>query len=243
MNVATLVFATIVECFNEKSIFKATTKKQNEKYWRKRVNESLKAYVYSTFHFVISAVFAAIWDIHYAQMYYHDTEFHYGRFVILLVIYLSVFDTMIYWYHRVSHMRSPIDLYNLVHWYHHQFNPVTSYATVTEHPVDSVVFTSMHFAVGIIMSRIYPFDALSHQVAGLLVFLFNIVSHDETFFADHMTHHDTVNYNFGVGYCTFWDKICNTYKDPAERRSSALRAKRIGLDESVPSKSGKLKSS
>lgn len=222
LNVVTIVIATIVECLSEKSIFKPTTRKQNGTYWNKRVSQIIKSYVYSMPTFVVGAVYAAVWDMEYAEVYCHHPEFHLGRFVIHIAIYLFVVDTVNYWYHRMYHIRTPIDLYQLVHWYHHQFNPLTSYATFAIHPIFALGATLPHYLVAVGMSLIFPFDLVSHQIAGFMVLVFRIISHDGT-------HHDTANYNFAVGYWTFWDKVGNTYNDSSERRASALRANRIRM--------------
>ena len=225
LNVTTLVFGTIVECFNERSIFKPATRKNNEKYWKRRVNEAIKAYVYSIYTFVVSALFGALWDLHYGDIFYGDTEFHFGRFLILTVIYWIMFDAYLYWYHRLLHIRTPINLYKHIHLYHHQFKIVTSYASGANHPIESVIAASNHFVPGNVMAWIFPFDALSHQNAGFLMVLYALVLHDEDWGAVHIYHHHYVNFNFGA-WSVFWDKMCNTYKNPAGRKSRTPRAKR-----------------
>ena len=195
LNVVSLVLGTVVECLNPRSIFKPTTRALNKKYWSKRVQEAVKGYVYSMPTFTVGALLTAIWDTHYAEMYCHHAEFDFGRFLLLMILYAILIDSLFYWYHRISHIRTPINLYKHIHQYHHQFNPVTSYSTSATHPIEGMVAISLHFIIAVICSCIFPFDPMSHQIAGFLLTVFNLISHDGTFAADHMTHHDTVNFN------------------------------------------------
>lgn len=229
LNVVTLVFGSIVECFNPNSIFKPATRKQNEKYWNKRVIEAIKGFVYSMPTFIIGSVTTAIWEVHYAEIYYEPKEFelNVGQFLIQMVIYFILLDFLGYWQHRLFHIRAPINLYKHIHSYHHQFHPITSYANSAEHPIEALLIPSLHFVVAIIASWIFPFDPTTHQIAGLLVMLFGLVVHDGTFCEYHKTHHDTVHFNFANGYSQFWDVLCNTYKDSSERLSSVYRIKQI----------------
>lgn len=176
--------------------------------------------------FVVGGTFSAIWDLHYAEIYCTHSGFHIGRFIVQMMIHTVVIDTLFYWYHRISHIRTPFDVYKHVHSYHHQFNPVTSYAASAQHPIEAVVVTVIHFSDAILFSRIFPLDPMSHQIAGLATLLYGLISHDGTFGADHKTHHNTVNYNYAGGWWKFWDVTCNTYKAPSKRKSYILAAKK-----------------
>lgn len=222
LNVCNLVIPTIVECFHEKSIFKTRARKQNEGYWKRRVREAVKAYVYSVPAHLVMSVVNPIWDLYYAELYCTHANFHLGRSLVLFAIYLILFDALIYWMHRFFHIRSPIDLYKRIHSFHHQFHPVTAYAADAAHPVESLIFGSSHFIIAMCMSWIFPFDRVSHQIPAIILLVWGIIVHDETFLKYHTTHHDTVNYNFGQ-YWRFWDVICNTYKAPSEKQSSSLQ--------------------
>lgn len=222
-NAAAIVIGSIAECFNAKSIFKPATRKQNKQYWEKRVREAIKGYLYSIPAFVVEAASNAKWDMDYEKIYCSHPEFHFGRFVILMIIYSIMYDSLLYWYHRLLHIRTPIDLYKHIHSFHHQFNPVTSYANHAFHPIDALLLLVPHYAIGITMSWIFPFDVLSHRIPGLFFLIYGFIVHDGTFWPDHKTHHETVNFNFASGYSRFWDVLCNTYKSPSEKRASVHR--------------------
>lgn len=228
-NIVTIVLGSIAECCNEKSIFKPATRRQNEKYWRKRVHQAIKAYVYSMLTSLMSSVMQAIWAGNYAEIYCTHPHFHFGRFLIGVIFYFILMDFLFYWEHRLLHVRSPIDVYKHIHLFHHRFNPVTSYAYQAGHPVEWGVLNSNHFIIGFMMFWIFPFDVHSHQLAGLLEMVWSIFTHDGTFLADHMTHHDTVTKNFGMGYLKFWDVLCNTYRGYGERKAGVMKATRIKL--------------
>ena len=224
INVATFVISTIVECCNKQSIFKASTRKQNEKYWRERIRASIKGFVHSVPNFVLSSIFTAIWELKHPDIY-HSGGFQIARFPLQIAIYLFLFDTGFYWQHRLFHIRSPINLYKHVHHYHHDYDPVTSYANQALHPVEAFVSNFLHFSIAISVAWIFPFDLRTHQISGVLTLIYGIFAHDGTFCVHHMIHHDTVIKNFGPLW-NFWDVLCNTHKVRSKRQSDALQAKK-----------------
>ena len=228
-NVISIVLYTIIELFNENSIFKRVEREENPKRWSKRVSEAIKGYKCSMASLVISSVYGALWDLNLEKVFCQHPGLNLGRLLMQIVVYFTMVDCLAYWQHRLFHIRAPINLYKHVHSYHHQFNPVTSYASVAQHPFEAFVSGTFHYFVGIIMSWFLPFDPVGHRIAGFLMLLCVTMTHDGTFCADHLTHHHTVNYNFALGYWRFWDTICGTYKDSSERKSNVLRAKRIKL--------------
>ena len=228
--VATILVGSSAEYFNEKSIFKRSTRKQNGHYWTQRVREIIKTFLHSMPTFLISAIYSALWNLHYAQLYCGHSAFHFGWFQIQMMIYFILFDSVLYWQHRLFHIRAPIDLYEHIHSYHHQFDPITSFASQAMHPIEACIVVSHHFSVAVMMSWIFPLDLLSHQMLGGIGLLWGFFSHDGTFSQFHKTHHETKNSNFALGlFTTFWDRICNTYTDSSEMKANMLQSKRIKI--------------
>ncbi|APR81535.1 Sterol desaturase family protein [Minicystis rosea] len=143
----------------------------------------------------------------------------YGLFYLAFtVLFELVFsETLVYWIHRGLHLRF---FYRTLHVSHHQFRTPTPLASVAFNPLDSFAQALPHHLCAFLL----PVNIWVYHGYVALVTVWAVLIHDRVCFVGHgfvnhtgchTAHHWYNKFNYGQ-FFTFWDKLCNTYKDPRE---------------------------
>lgn len=137
--------------------------------------------------------------------YYETHPYTFWEFVKNVVIYLVVFDTYYYWFHRMLHL----DWFmKKVHSHHHQFMEPSAFAQDAVHPFESFLQGPFgHF----LAQLIYPMHPVTITAVGFLTSCYALLAHDGRWMDlnDHHYHHWYHRCNYGL-YWGLWDFICDT---------------------------------
>lgn len=153
-----------------------------------------------------------LYNEYYGYMYYQWDE--YGILYLSLsgLLFVFLMDTAIYWLHRLLHLPY---LYKKIHYIHHQYHPITSYAASALDPVDLIVTVII---AGTLPLLILPLYVDLHMILIWITFTWGIYVHNSrakgvSFLydaVDHRVHHTTGRYNYAL-FTRFWDTVCATY--------------------------------
>jgi len=182
----------------------------------KQVKEEIKI---SLFAFPVMALFSIPFNyMEYLQLdnHYDDIE-EYGWLYFLAspFLFLAFADTTIYWIHRALH--HPL-LYKPLHKRHHTYRVTTPFSSHAFHPLDGWLQASPYMLYAFFL----PFHKTLHLVMFIGVNIWTVSIHDRVPVLmnsvinssdHHDVHHRDFIFNYGQYFC-FWDRICNTYKDP-----------------------------
>ncbi|MBC8068278.1 MAG: sterol desaturase family protein [Deltaproteobacteria bacterium] len=147
---------------------------------------------------------------------YDDVDSHGVAWMLAsILLVLVVTETLVYWAHRLLHLRC---FYRWLHVHHHRFRKVTPFVAVAFHPLDSFAQAIPHHLCAFIM----PLHVSVYLGSLAMVMLWSVVIHNRVGFTrnwavndtlHHDAHHWFNKYNLGQ-YTTFWDRLCGTYRDP-----------------------------
>ena len=132
-----------------------------------------------------------------------------GVFMLRIIGYLIVSDTLFYWIHRFSHTNKHLWKY---HKKHHEFQYPSGITAIYAHPIDFILTNLLPFLCG---PALFGYS-LHTLIFWLTLVIFNaVISHSSLNFpiyydANHGIHHVKRNVNFGF---ILWDKICKTKND------------------------------
>lgn len=134
---------------------------------------------------------------------------------------LLIMDLLMYWLHRVAHLRF---LYPYMHLFHHRYERVRPLTLFALNPVENLGFGFLWLAV----ISVYPASWLGMSVYLALNVVFGAVGHLGveplpnwwvktpvirylTGSSFHAQHHQDLHYNFGF-YTLLWDRIFGTLR-------------------------------
>jgi lathosterol oxidase len=151
----------------------------------------------------------------HSQVYGDVGEYGIAWLLISIVLVLVVTETLVYWAHRILHMRR---IYRWLHGHHHRFRTVTPFVAVAFHPLDSFAQALPHHLCAFIM----PLHVSVYLVDMAFIMLWSVIIHNRVGFTSswlvndtlhHNVHHWYNKYNLGQ-YTTIWDRLCGTYRNP-----------------------------
>lgn len=162
----------------------------------------------------------------YGKIYGDVGDYGWGWLVVSVLLLLVVTETLVYWAHRVLHVRF---FYRHLHVHHHKFRTVTPFVAVAFHPLDSFAQALPHH----LCAFLFPMHMHVYLGSLALVMVWSVVIHNRVGFTrswlvndtlHHTAHHWFNKYNLGQ-YTTIWDRLCGTYRDPrAPETARALEA-------------------
>mmetsp|Transcript_24152 Transcript_24152/g.33125 ORF Transcript_24152/g.33125 Transcript_24152/m.33125 type:complete len:294 (-) Transcript_24152:52-933(-) len=168
-------------------------------------------------------------DLHYDSI----EDYGWTYFLFSPFLFLIFADTSIYWIHRALH--HPL-LYKPLHKRHHTFRITTPFSSHAFHPFDGWLQASPYM----LFAFFFPFHKTLHLVMFIGVNIWTVSIHDRVpYLANsvinssdhHDVHHRDFIYNYGQYFC-FWDRLCDTYKNPHYlfKDKSFKKAHRINID-------------
>lgn len=152
-----------------------------------------------------------------SHVYYDVAEYGWGYLGLSFVGIILVSETMIYWIHRGLHTRF---LYRHVHVYHHKFHEPTPLMCLAFHPIDSFSQSLPYHLFALAL----PINFWLYLSLVLFVTVWTVMIHDRIRWVPgrlinhtgcHTAHHWYNKDNYGQ-YFTFWDRLCGTFRDPAD---------------------------
>lgn len=172
-----------------------------------------------------------------SRVYYGIEPYGWPYLIVSLIGALVVAETLIYWIHRALHTRW---LYRVIHVHHHKFREPTPLSCVAFHPVDSFSQSFPYHLYALLV----PINFWLYLGLVMFVTLWTVMIHDRVRFVPggivnhtgcHTAHHWYQKYNYGQ-YFTFWDRLCGTYRDPADLpdRFMASKVPVFGMNKPAP---------
>lgn len=173
------------------------------------------------------------WKAGWTRIYTDPAQHGFGWYYGSIAAMAAIHDAWFYWTHRLLHHPRLFRRFHAIH--HRSLNP-TPFASLSFHPVESV----LSFGFFPLMVFVVPFHPVPLAWFFVLMFAGNVSGHSGfelgklTRFTRyvggsliHNLHHTRVTKNFGL-YSNFWDHLCGTFDDTyadAFRRFEARSAK------------------
>ncbi|SNW62651.1 Fatty acid hydroxylase (C-5 sterol desaturase putative) [Orpheovirus IHUMI-LCC2] len=150
---------------------------------------------------------------HIVNLYTNITDYGYLYLLYQVPLYIILSDTIMYWTHRILHIKSLYFLHNG----HHVYHPITSFAAgavdVTDTLFHGLPSTIIPFYILPFYEPLFTFILLFIQIWSIYIHSPLAYSINIPFMSNnniHYYHHQTSRHNYGI-YTTIWDKLCGTY--------------------------------
>lgn len=170
----------------------------------------------------------------YTMMYFNISDYSTLYFVLSLLIYIFVNDTIFYWTHRFLHLKS---VFRHIHLTHHKSTSPTPFAVFAFHPGEAAI----HAAVYPLLVYCIPIHPIMFGAFLLYNLITNLAGHggyefmpdkvtSHWFFnwqntiTNHDVHHKKFNCNYG-NYFIFWDK----WMDTLEKKKLNVKKEKVAI--------------
>eukprot|EP00128_Syssomonas_multiformis_P016112 Colp12_sorted_trinity150504_noHs@1426 len=154
--------------------------------------------------------------------------YNFGSIISGAILHIVGVDAILYWTHRGMHHRS---IYKSSHYEHHRAKPVEAWTTRLLDAIDSWVQGLAYWVPGLF----FTMNPIGFYLVLVLLNVWGMWIHanepssilGSRWIVDpayHHVHHLATRCNYAI-YLSFWDHLCNTWRDPATLQKHLAKMK------------------